>query len=252
MDKTRKKRLVRHSCRCLSAMNEIHCEIFKGKTMEKKYLTVPFKFEKSVVEDDEYYRFEGYASTYNNVDRGDDMVMRGAFSNTLKDRNPNTIKILYQHDPEKPLGVGERFKDDENGLFFAGMMPKQLSWARDTMALIKCGAIDSLSIGYIPVKYDYDDRGIRQLKEIDLYEVSPVVMPMNPKAVITASKKLDVDDVKKILTKRDFERCLRESGAFSVNAAIKLASYFVPRESASADEGLLKDFQKAIDHIKKL
>lgn len=155
--------------------------------MEKKYLTIPFKVTKQV-NDDEYFRFEGYASTYNNVDLGDDMVTEGAFENTLKTKAPSDINLLWQHNIDMPLGVYEEIRNDKNGLFVRGKMPKEHSQVKDVMALMKCGAIKSMSIGYIPTKFDYDDRGIRLLKEIDLYEISLVTMPMNPKAVITGTK----------------------------------------------------------------
>lgn len=147
-----------------------------------------FELKSQKDDDDDYYYFEGYASTYNNVDLGDDVVMEGAFDNTMKTKKPNNIKILYQHDMRMPLGIATEFRDDKNGFFIRAKMPKEHSQAKDVMALMKCGAIDSMSIGYIPVKFDYDDRGTRLLKEIDLHEVSLVTMPMNPKAMITAMK----------------------------------------------------------------
>lgn len=198
-----------------------------------KYLSLPFNLTKQdEVGDDDYFRFEGYLSTFNNVDLGDDMIMKGAFDNTLGKRK---VKILYQHDSSDLLGVFDSLKTDENGLFVQGRMPKAHSKVKDVMCLMKCGAIEAMSIGYTTVDSDWDDRGVRMLKEVDLWEGSLVTFPMNPKAVVTSMKKMQMDEIKKVITKRDFERCLRESGAFSKEAAMKLASYFVnPRESEDA------------------
>jgi HK97 family phage prohead protease len=219
--------------------------------MEKKYLTVPFKFTKNLseTEDDEFFYFEGYASTYDNVDLGLDKVIKGSFETTLKSKKPSNIKLFYQHDAKMPLGVFEELRDDVIGLYTRAKMPKENSQVKDVMSLMKCGAIDSMSIGYVPVKYEYDDKGVRLLKEIDLFEISLVTMPMNPKAVITGMKSFfDIDQVQDIKTKREFEKCLRESGIFSNQAAIKLASYFKnPSESAEKIDGQVKELIQLIN-----
>lgn len=57
---------------------------------------------------------------------------------------------------------------------------------------MKMGALDSMSIGYIPTKYDIDNEsGVRSLTEVKLYEVSVVPFPMNEQAKITAVKSIE-------------------------------------------------------------
>lgn len=200
--------------------------------MEKKYLTLPLGEFKQSSEEDEFFRFEGYLSTYNNVDLGDDIMLEGAFDKSLASKRPNSVKVLYQHDPSRPLGVFENITSDVKGLYVKAKMPKENSMVKDVMCLMKCGAIDSMSIGYSTVEYDYNKQGKRILKEVDLWEGSLVTFPMNTEALVTGMKnaKFDIDDIKHIKTKRDFERCLRDSGIFSARAAVRLASHF-SRES---------------------
>ena len=157
--------------------------------MEKKYLALPFSF-KNIEEDDEFYRFSGYASTFDNVDLGMDKIMPGAFDNTIKTKSANQIKLLYQHDMKMPLGVFDEVRADKNGLYVNARMPKDHSQVKDVMALMKCGALNSMSIGFIPKEWDYDEQNIRSLKDVDLHEISLVTMPMNPKAQITSFKSI--------------------------------------------------------------
>ena len=48
-----------------------------------------------------------------------------------------------------------------------------------------------LSIGYDPVVFDYDENGIRHLREVKLWEISVVTWAMNEQAVITDHKSDD-------------------------------------------------------------
>lgn len=59
---------------------------------------------------------------------------------------------------------------------------------RDVRTLIKDGVLCELSIGYDPVVFDYDEAGIRHLREVKLWEVSVVTWAMNDQAVITDIK----------------------------------------------------------------
>src|SRR5690348_14659788 len=49
--------------------------------------------------------FFGYASVFEEVDLGRDVVMPGAFAKSLKARGPSGVRMLLQHDPASPIGV---------------------------------------------------------------------------------------------------------------------------------------------------
>lgn len=59
--------------------------------------------------------FEGYASTFNNADRGNDVVMAGAFAASLQKRPPGKVKMLAQHDVRRPIGVWTSMEEDARG-----------------------------------------------------------------------------------------------------------------------------------------
>lgn len=131
---------------------------------------------------------EGYVSTFNNVDRGDDIVLPGAFTETLK--SGPKVKFLLSHDPTKVLGVPRSLKEDKKGLFGSFKISKTTLGA-DTHTLLQDGALDSFSIGYRAKVWEWDTEAeVRRLKTIELYEASLVPIPMNPDAGVTRVKDL--------------------------------------------------------------
>lgn len=149
--------------------------------------------------------FEGYASKFGDRDQGGDTVVKGAFTSSLKKRRVQGIKMLWQHDPSFPIGVWDEIKEDSNGLYVKGRLLTSVSKAKETYELMKAGVIDGLSIGYRTIKAMRDDRtGYRELKELDLWEISLVTFPMLASATVT-SVKGDWD-------KRSVERVLRDAG----------------------------------------
>lgn len=132
-------------------------------------------------------RFEGLASVYGITDLGGDIVEKGAFNKSIKDRGAE-VPILWQHDSGLSIGLGE-VHDTPKGLAISGQLELELPEAKSAYIRLKAGLVKGLSIGYksIPDKTTMD-KGIRRLKEVILYEVSLVTFPMNEKALVTAVK----------------------------------------------------------------
>lgn len=175
------------------------------------YKSLSFKLN-GVPDDDG--KFEGYASVFDIVDQGMDVVSPGAFRKSL-DSGKN-VKLLWQHDMGKPIGVWEEIKEDEKGLFVRGRLLNDVQLGREANALMRAGAIDSMSIGYRTKEAVAEGNGtVRRLTEVDLFEISLVTFPMLPDARVTA--------VKSIRTIRDFEGALRDAG-FSKREAKAIAA----------------------------
>lgn len=137
---------------------------------------------------DEQGRFAGYASVFNLVDNQRDIVLRGAFSHTLGNR-VSDVKLLWQHRQDEPIGVFDHIFEDERGLYVEGRLLLGVQRAREAYALLKSGAVSGLSIGYSPVRYRIEtETGVRQLAEVELWEVSLVTFPANAAANITVVK----------------------------------------------------------------
>ena len=156
--------------------------------------------------------FTGYGSVFGNVDAYGDSVQPGAFAKSLKNKTP---ALLWQHDSSQPIGVWEDIKEDEHGLLMRGrLLVGKVARATEARELLKAGAISGLSIGYVPVEWDYvkapkdgDEKAqsrVRRLKEIDLWEVSLVTFPANDAARVTG--------VKNLATIQDVEESLRDAG----------------------------------------
>lgn len=156
-----------------------------------KKMVVPFEV-KQITEDEDYYIFEGYCSTYLNVDRGMDVVMPGAFTDTvvelMSSKRTGKLPALWSHNGDMPVGSYTEFRDDSHGLFVKGRLPKADTFVSGRLVpQMKAESVTSMSIGYSTLDYIIDG-GVRLLKKLKLWEISLVVTPMNPLAEITGLK----------------------------------------------------------------
>lgn len=131
---------------------------------------------------------EGYASLFGRKDQGGDVVLPGAYGASLKalGASGRRVKMLWQHDPASPIGVWDEVREDERGLWVKGRILTEVERGREAAALLAAGAIDGLSIGYRTLKAERDGKGVRQLAEVELWEVSLVTFPMLPEARVQA------------------------------------------------------------------
>ncbi len=122
---------------------------------------------------------EGYASLFGEIDQARDMVMRGAFADTLASRGVRRIPMLFQHDPSEPVGIWLELREDHRGLFARGRLIPEVTRGRELLSLLRAGAIDGLSIGFRTAKARIDpSTRIRRLYAVDLREISIVTFPM--------------------------------------------------------------------------
>ncbi|GAB5427904.1 MAG: hypothetical protein Devi2KO_13630 [Devosia indica] len=129
-------------------------------------------------------RFAGYASVFNRLDSGGDIVLPGAFAKSLAKKR-GRIRLLFQHDPKEPVGTWESMAEDSHGLFVTGRLVPGVPRSDALRRLIENRALDGLFIGFRTVKASRQ-AGKRLLHEIDLYEVSIVTFPMMEEARIAS------------------------------------------------------------------
>ncbi len=131
----------------------------------------------------------GYASLFGARDQGGDAVQNGAFSNCLSRiaKKGTKVKMLWQHDPSRPIGVWDEVVEDKKGLRVKGRILADVQVGREALALLEAGAIDGLSIGYRTLRSEKSDTGGRLLHEIELWEVSLVTFPMLSEARVSRS-----------------------------------------------------------------
>lgn len=141
---------------------------------------------------------EGYGSVFGVRDNYDDVIAKGAFIQSLKDHKAagTMPAMLWQHDADKPIGVWTEMVEDEKGLRIKGQLAMETVKGKEAHALLKMGALNGLSIGFMSKEWAYDrDTEVRTLTAIDLWEVSLVTFPANEKARVTNVKAISEDSV---------------------------------------------------------
>ena len=164
---------------------------------------------------------EGYGSVFGVRDNYDDVIAKGAFIQSLKDHKAagTMPAMLWQHDADKPIGVWTEMVEDEKGLRIKGQLAMETVKGKEAHALLKMGALNGLSIGFMSKEWAYDrDTEVRTLTAIDLWEVSLVTFPANEKARVT-----NVKSAEEMATPKDAEKVLRDAG-FSKSDATAFVS----------------------------
>lgn len=170
--------------------------------------------------DDSARSFEGYGSVFGELDSYADVVAPGAFKRSLrewktKQRGP---ALLWQHDTSQPIGVYEEMREDETGLYVKGRL-SDTQMGREAHTLLKDGALSGLSIGFQTLKSKMDDeRGVRTLTEVALWEVSLVTFPANDAARVTVVKSFAMPE------EREFEEWLRRDAELTRAEAKRVIS----------------------------
>ena len=164
---------------------------------------------------------EGYGSVFGVRDNYDDVISKGAFVQSLKGHKAagTMPAMLWQHDADKPIGVWTEMVEDEKGLRIKGQLAMETVKGKEAHALLKMGALNGLSIGFMSKEWAYDrETEVRTLTAIDLWEVSLVTFPANEKARVTNVKSAD-----EMATPKDAEKALRDAG-FSKSDATAFVS----------------------------
>lgn len=208
--------------------------------------------------------FEGYASAFGNKDSGGDVVVKGAFSDWIKEFPVGRIKVLNQHRWTEPIGKGVEMKEDDYGLFVRGKILTSTTLGNDVYLNMKDGILDRLSIGYFIVdsKYEPETETLYLLK-LGLPEFSIVTFAMNDNAIITVVKSNEVlfTDLKTAKSVRDVEKILKgatltsaRGDTFKLNKDIAcfLANRFKLGEEREADNPDIKEQKREADSLEPL
>jgi len=144
-----------------------------------------------VKQDENGTLIEGYGAYFGNKDSYDDVIEKGAFSETITGENRDRIAFCYQHNMSMPIGKIENIYEDEKGLFVSVKISESES---GIATKVKEGILKEMSIGYIAKVREYDDvEDVRTLKQIDLFEISLVTRAANPMATVTGVKAEDFE-----------------------------------------------------------
>lgn len=158
--------------------------------------------------------FSGYASLFGKVDQGNDVVMPGAFKKSLENRKSSDIRMLFQHDPDQPIGVWKQISEDPKGLYVEGQITRGVKRGEEVLELMRGGALDGLSIGFRTKQARTNPRTkVRHIIAADLWEISVVTFPLLEGARINAVKS-SVSPYRKP-TMRELEKWLTRDAGLS-------------------------------------
>lgn len=130
-------------------------------------------------------KITGYAAVWDTVGSGDgrqpEVIRRGAFARALN--SGKTIYALWSHDRRFPLGNTRNgtlvLREDEHGLYFEATPPDTTYW-QDIKALVAGDYAGGASFGFPHFVYHRETvngKPVLAVTEVDLEEVSPVIMP---------------------------------------------------------------------------
>ena len=207
-------------------------------------------FDFDVKSVDESGTFTGYGSVFGNVDGGNEIVVKGAFSESLARRaeKGRKLPILWQHRSGEPIGVYESVKEDDHGLLMSGrLLISDVQRAREAYALLKAGAVTGMSIGYGVLDDAIDSKTrTRYLKKLNLEETSIVTFPMNDEARIETVKSMDhILRAGRVPSLPEFEDFLCEAG-FSKSQATAIAGKGLAPLFQSESGSTTSDFLSAL------
>lgn len=140
--------------------------------------------------------FEAYASVFGNVDSYGDVVMPGAFADSLKEwgDGPATLPVLWGHnmsDPDYNIGAVLEAVEDEHGLKVRAALDLDAPKAAQVYRLLKAGRVSQMSFAFDVLDGAWAERDgveVYELRKMKLYEVSVVPIGANQETEVLAVK----------------------------------------------------------------
>lgn len=210
--------------------------------LENKRYNIPASFEiKELGEDG---TIKGYGSVFGEMDAYREIIAKGAFKKSLKERKP---AMLWQHDSKQVVGVWDTIKEDDTGLLVEGRLAVKTQTGINAYELLKLKALNGLSIGFLPkkIKVDTEEQTFTHT-ELELWEISIVTFPALDSARITSVKEF-ISDGQQLPSEREFERFLREAGFSRSQSKTLIAKGYkeVQRDAeVNGDEQLLRQLKE--------
>lgn len=146
-------------------------------------------------------QFIAYASVFGNIDSYGDVMVKGAFANTLAEwaASGNPIPLLFGHemnDPDYNIGYVMDAVEDATGLRVTCQLDLENPKAKQVYRLIKGRRVDQMSFAYDVIKsvenYGPGEAEVNEILDVKLYEVSVVTVGANQLTEILAVKNMPI------------------------------------------------------------
>ena len=153
----------------------------------------------------------GYFATSDRIpDSYGDVIAPGAFTETIQKRKESghPFPLCWNHDLDQIIGMVEEIEDEEKGPWMkASFFDTEL--AQEKRELVKTGVVYQFSFAYDILEAGEvtleENRKAYELRKLDLFEISIVPIPANPRAEMTEVKagkrnsKSDEDIIRQII-----------------------------------------------------
>lgn len=165
---------------------------------------------KDVQYDPENRIISGYAAIFGNKDKAGDILLKGCFSKSIRERGPESgandkIIFLWMHDMSEPIGLPTILREDEKGLYFEARID-EIELGDRAITQLESGTLNQFSIGYEYVwencEWDYEKEALI-VREVKLYEISVVSIGCNGETEYLGLK--SIEDCEKAYKELDEE-----------------------------------------------
>lgn len=148
-------------------------------------------------------QFTAYASVFGNVDSFGDVVVKGAFADTLEDwkSSGNVIPLLWGHnmsDPDYNIGMVAEASEDDHGLLVTGQLDMESPKSAQVYRLLK-----GRRVGQMSFAYDIEDAGFGQKDGEDVFELRRLKLHEVSVVPVGANQETEVLSVKSLMTLAD-------------------------------------------------
>ena len=180
-------------------MNETEIKVFTNKVRPMSagpHKTKAIQTQSQTFTEGNNGVISGYFSTFEspeNPDRAGEIVRPGAFAGTIERRKQTGtyFPLCYNHDLNQVIGRVTEIHEDRKGCFFtAEFFPTKR--AQEVRGYVISGAVFQFSFAYDVLKSgkvkDRNGNSVNELRELELYEISIVVVPANANAIVTDFK----------------------------------------------------------------
>jgi HK97 family phage prohead protease len=170
-------------------------------------------------------------AVFGNRDYGEDVLQPGSFKKTIQE-NGDKIRVLDQHNTdsimrsigvpleireigadELPQETKELYPDATGGVLASVQFFMDTPEGKGAFIRLKEGGIDEWSFGYDVVDRAYikiENRQVRHIKQLKLYEISPVLWGMNPATTTIGAKSKEENEIKAVTAFQDLDLADRE------------------------------------------
>jgi len=207
-------------------------------------------------------QFEGYAAVFGNKDSYGDVIVAGAFADSLaSDYGPDGqgVPTYWCHDfkdPFKNIGVTLWAKEDSRGLRVRVQLDLDTQNAKQTLKLLKEGRVNQMSFGYDVVEGAYvesEEHGFYyELRKLKLHEVSVVPIGANQETEVLAAKSATdagaAEQAVALFVQAIEQLSLAKGALIGAQTAAKAAGIELPADlagSAESDSGSAEEPEQA-------